>query len=275
AAPAAPAAKTTQKGAAAAAAAPAALVDLNTASEKDLTSLPGVGPATAKKIVAGRPYGSVDELARAGVPAKTIQKIAPLVTVAGHPAAAAPPVRGAAGPKTAHGSRQSAALSEPAPKPKVDLNTASEKDLETLPGVGPATARKIVAARPYALVEDLARAGIAASVIAKLAPYATAGPATPPATPASTPVTGSGVPAKAGPPPAAASATPPAASLGNPAPPPPAPGMVWVNLDTKVYHFPGDRWYGKTKHGQYMTETGAIKAGYRASKSGAKKGSPG
>ncbi len=42
--------------------------------------------------------------------------------------------------------------------------------------------------------------------------------------------------------------------------------MVWVNLDTKIYHREGDRWYGKTKHGKYMTEAEAQQAGYRLSK---------
>ena len=51
---------------------------------------------------------------------------------------------------------------------------------------------------------------------------------------------------------------------------PPQPGMVWVNLDSGVYHREGDRWYGKTKHGKYMSEADAEKAGYRASKTGPK-----
>ncbi|OGG11433.1 hypothetical protein A2Z00_05620 [Candidatus Gottesmanbacteria bacterium RBG_13_45_10] len=37
-------------------------VNINTASEIELDSLPGVGPVTAQKIIAGRPYGSLDEL---------------------------------------------------------------------------------------------------------------------------------------------------------------------------------------------------------------------
>jgi hypothetical protein len=42
--------------------------------------------------------------------------------------------------------------------------------------------------------------------------------------------------------------------------------MVWVNPRTKVFHRQGDRWYGKTKNGKYMTEADAVAAGYRASK---------
>jgi hypothetical protein len=42
--------------------------------------------------------------------------------------------------------------------------------------------------------------------------------------------------------------------------------MVWVNLKSKIYHVEGDRWYGKTKNGQWMIEADAIKAGYRKAK---------
>jgi DNA uptake protein ComE-like DNA-binding protein len=272
--------------------APATPIDLNTASEKDLVTLPGVGPATAKKIVAGRPYARVADLARAGVPAKTIHDIAPLVTVGGGGAAeaaspgaaaqaapdpasstatgAGPPIRGAAGPRTGRSAASSSSLSVPPPSPTVDLNHASQKELETLPGVDPATASRIVAARPYSMVEELTRAGLSAVKIAKLAPLARVGPAMPPPTPAGAPVAGIGVPATAGPSPIPAAATPPPATAGNRAPAPPEPGMVWVNLDTKIFHLPGDRWYGKTKHGQYMTEADAVKAGYRATRKGPK-----
>jgi hypothetical protein len=38
---------------------------------------------------------------------------------------------------------------------------------------------------------------------------------------------------------------------------------VWVNTNSRVYHCRGARWYGRTKHGEFMTEKKAQDAGYR------------
>jgi hypothetical protein len=42
-------------------------------------------------------------------------------------------------------------------------------------------------------------------------------------------------------------------------------GMVWVNTESKVYHTDG-RYYGNTKHGQFMSIADAQKSGYKAAK---------
>lgn len=38
------------------------LININNSSQSQLEALPGIGPKTAEKIIAGRPYGSVQEL---------------------------------------------------------------------------------------------------------------------------------------------------------------------------------------------------------------------
>jgi competence protein ComEA len=229
----------------------ARLVDLNSASEKDLENLPGVGPATAKKIIAGRPYASIADLAKVSVPASTIEKVTPLVTVG----ASAPAPSGKA-TSTKVQSSSSAGL--------VDLNHASQKDLEGLPGVGAATAKKIIGGRPYSAVGDLSKAGVPAATIQKVAPLVSVSP-----TNVQQPPRPAEVAAPTGPSSAGGATGEPASGVA--AQTPPQKGMVWVNLESKVFHLEGDRWYGKTKRGKFMMEADAIAAGYRESKEGGPK----
>lgn len=56
----------------------------------------------------------------------------------------------------------------------VNLNTATIAELDTLPGIGPATAARIVDCRPYTNPEDLARVkGIGPKKLAALLPLIT------------------------------------------------------------------------------------------------------
>ena len=77
------------------------------------------------------------------------------------------------------------ALAQKAPPTQpVNINTATIAQLETLPGIGPNTAKAIVDFRnhsgPLQRVEDLlAIKGISKSKLEKLRPYVTVGPAAP------------------------------------------------------------------------------------------------
>ena len=151
-----------------------------------------------------------------------------------------------------------------APTSAVDINSAGQAELQSVPGIGAATAKKIIAGRPYSSVADLSKANISAKQIQSIAPMLTVSSApTPnqsahqsaPAPVAPRSSARQAVPSTTAPSPSVAAVTPPVAS-----------GQVWVNTKTKVFHREGDPWYGKTKNGKYMSEADAVKAGYRASK---------
>lgn len=118
-----------------------------------------------------------------------------------------------------------------------------------------------------------------------------AGGAAAPATPAATPASAPAPAAKPVPTPAPAAAakptaTPAAAPAGKPAATAaaartaanefaaeaqakahcPSDTVVWANLDSKVYHFSGNKNYGTTKEGAYMCEKDAVGQGVRAAK---------
>lgn len=55
---------------------------------------------------------------------------------------------------------------------KVNINTASAEDLETLPGIGPARAAGIIAHRPYSSVDDLRKvSGIGRRQFEEMRPF--------------------------------------------------------------------------------------------------------
>ena len=44
--------------------------------------------------------------------------------------------------------------------------------------------------------------------------------------------------------------------------------VVWLNIPSGIYHYKGERWYGRTKRGAFVCEKEAIAAGERASLNG-------
>ena len=57
-------------------------IDVNTASERLLTTLPGIGPVTAREIIARRPYHALDDLLRVpGIGPVRLEVLRPRVTL--------------------------------------------------------------------------------------------------------------------------------------------------------------------------------------------------
>jgi competence protein ComEA len=120
-------------------------LDLNTADVRALEAIPVIGADAARAIVAARPFATIDELDRVqGISAERLEQIRAMVMVSTAP----PPARnkdstGAASPATS--------------TQKPDINSADLATLTAIPSVGPETAKAIVAARPFATLDELNR----------------------------------------------------------------------------------------------------------------------
>jgi competence protein ComEA len=156
-------------------------VDLNTADWVELMQIPGVGPHLADAILTHRRdrgrFAAVDELTGVkGIGGKTLDKLRPWVTVR-EPDDAEP---------TPHAVErlERKPTAKPAPSrsgklkpgdPPLDVNAASEEDIQRLPGVGPTLARRIVetrGAQPFRTPDDLRRVkGIGPKSLENIRPF--------------------------------------------------------------------------------------------------------
>lgn len=139
---------------------PPSALDPNQASAAELDRLPGIGPAVAGRIVAERRkgnFGSAVELSRVhGISRRKAIQLAPYLAL---PLGDTMPARrgSKSGTGAGRGStpRESAAghprSNDPATQPAVagpvNLNRATEAELQAISGIGPALARRIVEAR--------------------------------------------------------------------------------------------------------------------------------
>jgi competence ComEA-like helix-hairpin-helix protein len=157
-------------------------LDLNTATQAELEGLKGIGPALAAKIIAARPLKTVADLKNvSGISQATYDAVKGQVSVrAPRAAAQAREARAKAGSETAARETGTAAAvqEEEAVQPKlkpgetININTATQEQLEALLGIGPVKAQAIIAGRPYAQIEDIMKVkGIKEKTFAKIKDY--------------------------------------------------------------------------------------------------------
>lgn len=146
--------------------APGEKIDLDSAPVWELERLPGVGPATARRIVKERErsggFSRPEELERVkGLGPARLRRILPYVMAHSRPyyerdGAGRARRRGSSRRVGAPGQGSASSSSRP---PLVEVNRASEEELARLPGVGPSIARRIVVMRerngPFRRLEDL------------------------------------------------------------------------------------------------------------------------
>lgn len=164
-------------------------LDPNRAPEEELDRLPGVGPATAQAVVQARdslPFASVEDLLRVrGIGPATLERLRPMLEVEGGrplPLRTGPAGRGTAAARPLlPGAVPGVGSAAWGREGVVELNRAGLAELESLPGVGPVLARRIVATRDrrggFSAVDDLlAVPGIGPVLLEKLRSRVRVGP---------------------------------------------------------------------------------------------------
>ena len=182
-----------------------AAVNINTADQKQLESLRGIGPVRAKAILSYRekngPFRTLEDVDKVpGIGKGTLEKIKDDVVFSGPTTSLGPDAKESkAGAKEARREEKEEKTEKRAEKKEtkvaqsdakkkdekpsakdeikaaakpgdlVDVNHASQKELEALPGVGEARAKAIIKGRPYKGKDDLvAKKVIAPSVYAEI-----------------------------------------------------------------------------------------------------------
>lgn len=152
-------------------------ININTATAAELEGLPGIGPSKAAAIVEYRtqngPFASVDQLDNvAGIGPATLAGLRDAATV-GDGTGAAPSTDPAPAASTDEPAPAPAPAAAPSAGGKVNINTATSAELQTLPGIGPTKATAIIDDRtangPFSSCSDLSRVtGIGPATISSI-----------------------------------------------------------------------------------------------------------